>query len=116
MENEKIALLFKSIGITATIITTQKNLEDDLLDFAQMPEAYFEEFGGKKGYQHHLKQRLIYEDAFFKKNSNNINEHPERFQDFLSDLFVISIVRKILFNKPLITVGLNSKEFYSFTN
>lgn len=78
------------------VMTDIDEFENNKVEFSQMNDLEFSEWGGKRGYLNYLEQQLKNQDRYFKKNPRKINMNNKRYRAFCDDMILYEIMRSVV--------------------
>jgi hypothetical protein len=93
-QNNMICVYNETVG--GTILTNIDQFEKSKVEYSEMDESEFSQWGGKRGFMNYLEMHLKNEDRYFRKNPRKISIQNKRYQGFCDDMVLYEILRSVV--------------------
>lgn len=93
-QNNMICVYNETVG--GTIMTNIDEFEKGKVEYSEMDESEFTQWGGKRGFMNYLEIHLKTEDRYFRKNPRKISMQNKRYQGFCDDMVLFEIMRSVV--------------------
>lgn len=95
------AIDMSQYGLKTIVLAVHDDLDKQILEYKNVPDHEWCDGQGKKFLHMMLEAKLKKEDQFFNVNMNQIDQDPQRWEDFCTDCVIFATLTSFLYDSPL---------------
>lgn len=101
MKNNRVAVNMQQFNVSTVVMSTLVELEEIRDELLSVPDSEWFNGKGKKALYDYLLNAVVKEDQFFTSNLHMAVRGAKRWQEFMDDCLLLSVLGSVLFNRTV---------------